>query len=54
MPDHDAVLSAITRERATILSVVPTMLGALLDADGEGALSRLRAVLVGGAASWIA
>ncbi len=49
--DADAVLSAITRERATILSVVPTMLGALLDADGEGALSRLRAVLVGGAAT---
>ncbi len=49
--DAAAVLAAIARERATILSVVPTMLGALLDADHDGALARLRAVLVGGAAT---
>jgi O-succinylbenzoic acid--CoA ligase len=47
--DPDAVLAAIPRERATLLSVVPTMLAALLDRDAGNALSRLRAVLVGGA-----
>ncbi len=47
--DPDAVLAAIVRERATLLSVVPTMLQALLERDREGALGRLRAVLVGGA-----
>ncbi len=43
-----AVLESIVRDQATILSVVPTMLRRLLDADTEGALARLRAVLVGG------
>ena len=47
--DPDAVLAAIVRERVTLLSVVPTMLAALLERDREGALGRLRAVLVGGA-----
>ncbi len=47
--DPDAVLATIARERATLLSVVPTMLQALLERDREGALRRLRAVLVGGA-----
>ena len=46
-----AVLSAIERHRATLLSVVPTMLRALLDEDRRGALARLRVVLVGGAAA---
>jgi O-succinylbenzoic acid--CoA ligase len=47
--DPDAVLAAIPRERATLLSVVPTMLQALLDRDAGNVLSRLRAILVGGA-----
>jgi O-succinylbenzoic acid--CoA ligase len=34
-----------------LLSVVPTMLRALLEADRDGALRRVRAVLVGGAAA---
>lgn len=45
----EAVLAAIPRERVTLLSVVPTMLVALLDADRDGALASLRVVLVGGA-----
>ncbi|EYF07571.1 class I adenylate-forming enzyme family protein [Chondromyces apiculatus] len=45
----EAVLSAIVRERATLLSVVPTMLTALLDVDEGNVLARLRAILVGGA-----
>jgi O-succinylbenzoic acid--CoA ligase len=49
--DPAAVLAAITRERVTLLSVVPTMLAALLDEDRQGALASLRAVLVGGAAA---
>ena len=48
--DPDAVLDAIVRERTTLLSVVPTMLHALLERDRGNALARLRAVLVGGAA----
>lgn len=48
--DPDAALDAIVRERTTLLSVVPTMLHALLERDRENALARLRAVLVGGAA----
>lgn len=44
------VLEAIDSEGLRLLSVVPTMLAALLEADRAGALSRLRAVLVGGAA----
>ncbi len=47
--DADDVLRAITETRATLLSVVPTMLKALLDADATNALATLRAVLVGGA-----
>jgi O-succinylbenzoic acid--CoA ligase len=47
--DPDAVLATIVRNRATILSVVPTMLAALLERDHGGALAHLRAVLVGGA-----
>jgi o-succinylbenzoate---CoA ligase len=46
-----AVLAAIVRDRASILSVVPTMLAALLDEDRDGILPRLRAVLLGGAAA---
>ncbi len=48
--DAGAVLESIVRDRATMLSVVPTMLAALLDADGTNVLARLRVVLVGGAA----
>jgi o-succinylbenzoate---CoA ligase len=48
--DPADVLDAIVREHVTLLSVVPTMLRALLDEDRENRLSRLRAVLVGGAA----
>ena len=47
--DPDAVLASITRERATLLSVVPTMLQALLERDAGNALAGLRAVLLGGA-----
>ncbi|MDI1474966.1 AMP-binding protein [Polyangium sp. y55x31] len=47
--DPDAVLRAIRRERVTLLSVVPTMLRALFDADRDGTLATLRLVLVGGA-----
>jgi len=49
--DPDAVLRALRRERVTLLSVVPTMLRALLDADHDGTLATLRLVLVGGAAA---
>jgi O-succinylbenzoic acid--CoA ligase len=47
--DPDAVLASIVRERATLLSVVPTMLRALLERDRDGVLGRLRAILAGGA-----
>jgi O-succinylbenzoic acid--CoA ligase len=47
--DAGAVLDAVVAHRGTILSVVPTMLRALLDADRDGALSRLRVLLSGGA-----
>ncbi|APR78390.1 O-succinylbenzoic acid--CoA ligase [Minicystis rosea] len=49
--DPEAILAAIDRERATLLSVVPTMLQALLERDDGNVLARLRAVLVGGAAA---
>jgi O-succinylbenzoic acid--CoA ligase len=49
--DPDAVLASIARDGATLLSVVPTMLHALLERDAAGVLGRLRAVLVGGAAA---
>jgi O-succinylbenzoic acid--CoA ligase len=48
-PKH--VLETIERKKATILSVVPTMLQDLLEADTHGILARLRAILVGGAAA---
>lgn len=53
LPRFDAalVLDAITRWTITQVSVVPTMLAALLDADTVGALRGPRAVLVGGAAA---
>ncbi|MBI5516274.1 MAG: AMP-binding protein [Deltaproteobacteria bacterium] len=46
--DADAVLASL-REGGTLLSVVPTMLRALLGADHAGDLRRARAILVGGA-----
>jgi O-succinylbenzoic acid--CoA ligase len=49
--DPDAVLNAIVAGRATLLSVVPTMLKALLERDLNNVLARLRAVLSGGAAT---
>lgn len=49
--DPEAVLRAIRRDGATQLSVVPTMLDALMEADREGDLRRLRFLLVGGAAA---
>lgn len=44
-----AVLEAV-RSGGTLVSVVPTMLRALLEADRDNVLSRARALLVGGAA----
>lgn len=49
--DPEAVLASIARDGATLLSVVPTMLVALLEADRDNLLARLRAILVGGAAA---
>lgn len=49
--DPRAVLEAIRRDEATLLSVVPTMLQALLEEDPQNLLARPRAVLVGGAAA---
>lgn len=49
--EPNAVLGAIRREAATQISVVPTMLDALLRADVDGDLKRLRFLLVGGAAA---
>ncbi|MFO0627568.1 MAG: fatty acid--CoA ligase family protein [Polyangiales bacterium] len=49
--DVDAVLDAIPRHAVTLLSVVPTMLHALLARDLTNVLARLRAVLCGGAAT---
>lgn len=45
------VLALIADHRPTLLSVVPTMLHALLEADRGNLLASLRAVLVGGAAA---
>ena len=47
--DADALLRTIDRERVTLLSVVPTMLGRLLDGRKREPPESLRAVLVGGA-----
>ena len=49
MFDVDETLRSIERHRVTILSVVPTMLGRLLNACGERPPASLRGVLVGGA-----
>jgi O-succinylbenzoic acid--CoA ligase len=49
--DPEAVLASIARHRATLLSVVPTMLRSLLEHDQRGVLSSLRVVLCGGAAT---
>ncbi|MCY3927507.1 MAG: class I adenylate-forming enzyme family protein [Acidobacteria bacterium] len=49
--DAERVLRVIERHRVTLLSVVPTMLGRLLDGAGEDPPPTLRAVLVGGAAA---
>ena len=46
-----AVLDAIRDHEVTLLSVVPTMLDALFEADTEGVLARPRAILLGGAAA---
>lgn len=48
--DATDVLERIEQDRVTLLSVVPTVLERLVLADHRGALARLRAVLVGGAA----
>jgi O-succinylbenzoic acid--CoA ligase len=48
-PKH--VLETVEHKNATLLSVVPTMLQDLLEADTRGILPRLRAILVGGAAA---
>lgn len=49
--EPNVILAAAEQGRATLLSVVPTTLASLLDADRAQQLSRLRAVLVGGAAT---
>lgn len=49
--DVDAVLDAIPRHGVTLLSVVPTMLHALLARDASNVLGGVRAVLTGGAAT---
>jgi O-succinylbenzoic acid--CoA ligase len=49
--DERAALEAIEREGVTIASFVPTMLQRLIEADDGAALSKLRAVLLGGAAA---
>lgn len=49
--DPTLVLETLANQRVTLLSAVPTMLASLLDADREGVLSRLRILLLGGAAA---
>lgn len=49
--DPNAVLLHLKQSRATLLSVVPVMLHALLDADTDQVLRAVRAVLCGGAAT---
>jgi o-succinylbenzoate---CoA ligase len=49
--DAEQVLGAILQHAVTLLSVVPTMLRALLEADTRGALRLPRALLLGGAAA---
>mgnify|MGYP001186361573 CR=1 FL=1 len=48
--DPDAVFHAIETKRATLLSVVPTMLSTLMRHPRSAALTQLRVILVGGAA----
>lgn len=48
--DPDRVLAIIASESITRISVVPTMLAALLQRDEQRRLARLRLLLVGGAA----
>lgn len=48
--DPTTALRAIREAGATLLSVVPAMLAALLDEDRDGTLARPRAVIAGGAA----
>lgn len=48
--EPEALLELCERQRVSVLSAVPAMLGPLLAADGHGRLGRLRALLVGGAA----
>jgi len=50
-PEPAAIVSAVTEQRATLLSVVPTVLSNLLALPDVRALGSLRAVLVGGAAT---
>ncbi len=47
--DPDRTLCAIERDQVSLLSVVPSMLAALIEHDRENTLARLRAMLVGGA-----
>ena len=50
-PEPAAIIAAVSEQRATLLSVVPTVLSNLLALPDVGALRSLRAVLVGGAAT---
>jgi o-succinylbenzoate---CoA ligase len=47
--EEQRVLEALGRENCTLLSLVPTMLVRLLDAGGLEPLTRVRAILLGGA-----
>src|SRR5581483_8892946 len=47
--DAAAAIAALEDERPSLVSAVPSMITRLLDAGGERALSRPRAILVGGA-----
>jgi O-succinylbenzoic acid--CoA ligase len=47
--EEERVLEALARENCTLLSLVPTMLVRLLDAGGLEPLTRVRAILLGGA-----
>ena len=47
--EPERVLEGLARERCTLLSLVPTMLVRLLDAGGLETLTRVRAILLGGA-----
>lgn len=49
--EPEAVLAALATHHVTLLSAVPTMLAALLEADHANVLARLRVLLLGGAAA---